>query len=193
MQRPHRPAQQERTARLGAAIALAGLIAMTGCGPSPHDPVAPPQLVSPSNITTHSPNMVGERTLQPPTLISAPASGDVAAHLKAVREAADAAGERLVVYVGAKWCKPCKHFKAALKSGKLNDRGLAGLRFVEFDHDRDVRRLNAAGYRSRYIPAFTLAGGDGRATERKFTGASKGPGAVDTIVTRLGALLTPTE
>src|SRR3954464_13112220 len=66
-------------------------------------------------------------------------------------EEADASGVRVLVYVGATWCEPCRRFHKSLESGELDD-ALAGTKFLEFDADRDISELRTAGYASKYIP-----------------------------------------
>jgi hypothetical protein len=99
------------------------------------------------------------------------------------------AGERLVVYVGAKWCEPCTHFQEALKSGGLG-RDLPDVVFLKFDHDKDEARLEEAGYGGRMLPRFVVPGVYGRASERRFEGSIKGPEAVGNIVPRLKQILS---
>ena len=62
-----------------------------------------------------------------------------------------------------------------------------------FDADRDLERLDAAGYRSDMIPLFALANDDGTATGKQTAGGIKGDGAVAQIVPRLRALLDGKE
>lgn len=95
---------------------------------------------------------------------------------------------RLLVYVGATWCEPCRRFHLAVQEGKL-DSQFPDLRFLEFDLDKDQPRLVAAGYQSRLIPLFANPGPDGRASGRQMEGSIKGDGAVGEIVPRLTALL----
>jgi thiol-disulfide isomerase/thioredoxin len=92
------------------------------------------------------------------------------------------------VYVGASWCEPCVAFHDALVAGQL-DAELAGVRFLEFDLDRDQARLAADGYQSRYVPLFALPGPDGRASGKQIQGGVKGSGAADNLVRRLQPLL----
>ena len=110
-------------------------------------------------------------------------------------EQADASGMRVLVYVGATWCEPCKRFHEALKSGEL-DEALAGTKFIEFDADRDRAELRAAGYASKYIPLFSVPDVTGRSSGRAIEGSVKGDKAVrENLVPRLLALLDgkPTE
>ena len=108
-----------------------------------------------------------------------------------VREASGAAAaERrtLVVYVGASWCEPCQRFHHAAEAGALDGR-LPRLALLEFDADRDLDRLAAAGYASSYIPLFALASADGTASSHRVEGGIKGEGAVEFILPRLRELL----
>ncbi|MEY3011880.1 MAG: hypothetical protein RIT45_615 [Pseudomonadota bacterium] len=88
-----------------------------------------------------------------------------------IAEAA-AAGQDVVVYVGASWCAPCRSFHDALKAGRL-DNLLSGVRFVEFDADVDTERLRGFGYRWQYVPLFARPGRGGRATGQQFAGVPK--------------------
>ncbi len=85
-------------------------------------------------------------------------------------EEGDAAGVRVIVYVGAKWCEPCQRFHEMLVAGEL-DEALAGTRFLEFDVDRDRDELRAAGYGSKYIPLFSVPDPDGRAGSHRVEGS----------------------
>ena len=98
-------------------------------------------------------------------------------------------GRRLVVYVGATWCEPCRRFHDAVEAGQLDEQ-LAGVRFLEFDHDAHHDGLEVAGYLKRFVPVFAIPQPDGRASSRIHQGAVKGPGAVDFILPRLEALLS---
>jgi thiol-disulfide isomerase/thioredoxin len=119
---------------------------------------------------------------------AAPASGGIA---DAVRDALgrSAGGRRrLVVYVGAKWCEPCRRVHEAIERGELDAR-LSHLDLLEYDLDRDRERLAAAGYASQYIPLFALPSPEGTASGKQIEGAIKGEGAVTFIVPRLEGLL----
>jgi thiol-disulfide isomerase/thioredoxin len=118
----------------------------------------------------------------------APASGDVAAIVKSELDLGRAEKRRILVYVGATWCEPCKRFHHAVEAGKLDGR-FPNLRLLDFDQDRDGERLRAAGYNSRLIPLFALPSSDGRSSQIQVEGSIKGDGAVDEIVPRLNALL----
>ena len=122
-----------------------------------------------------------------PRLVAAPAGGSVAEVVSA--ELATAGGDTLVVYVGAGWCEPCVAFHDALTAGQL-DAEFPGVRFLEFDLDRDKPRLVADGYSSRYVPLFAVPGPDGRASGKQIEGGVKGPGAAANLVARLKPLLS---
>lgn len=124
-------------------------------------------------------------------IVAAP-GGDEPAEAAVRREAerARGAGRTLLVYLGAPWCEPCVRFHDAAKAGSL-DAELPGLTLLEFDHDRDSERLQAAGYAWRYVPLFAKPGADGRASGRAVEGSIKGEGAVAQIVPRLRGLLAP--
>jgi thiol-disulfide isomerase/thioredoxin len=121
-------------------------------------------------------------------LVAAAATGEVAPLVSAELARAKHDGKKLLVYVGASWCEPCRRFHEAAQAGKL-DRAFPTLRALEFDHDRDHDRLAAAGYTSRLIPLFALPGADGRASGRQIEGSIKGDAAVEQIAPRLRTLL----
>jgi thiol-disulfide isomerase/thioredoxin len=123
-------------------------------------------------------------------LVDAPVVADIPPLV--ARELADARahGRRLLVYVGASWCEPCRHFHDAAAAGKL-DAAFPQLRLLVFDADRDRDALSRAGYDSAMIPLFAVPADDGRATGRHIEGSIKGDGAVAEITPRLRALLEP--
>jgi len=114
--------------------------------------------------------------------------GAVAPLVAHEEEIAARQGRRVLVYVGATWCEPCRRFHDAVKAGKL-DAQFGTLRFVEFDLDRDGTRLAEAGYAPKLIPLLALPSPDGRATGKQMEGSIKGDGAVGEIVPRLQRLL----
>jgi thiol-disulfide isomerase/thioredoxin len=114
--------------------------------------------------------------------------GEVDAVVRQGLQATTAAGDRMVVYVGASWCEPCEAFHQAVERGEL-DEDLAGVRFLEFDSDRHGGRLPAAGYGGRLIPRFVLPLPDGRGSEHRTEGGIPGDGAVEHIMARLRPLL----
>jgi hypothetical protein len=142
---------------------------------------------APVPVPTPAAPVVAQPTAPPaaPRLIPAPPGGRVA---EIVNAEARAPGELLVVYVGASWCEPCVAFHDAVTAGEL-DGALPGVRFLEFDLDRDKARLDADGYTSRFVPLFALPGPDGRASGRQIQGGVKGPGAAANLVQRLQPLL----
>ena len=60
---------------------------------------------------------------------------------------------------------------------------------LEFDADKDVPRLKAAGYSSTYIPLFALPGPDGPSSGRIIQGGIKGENAASEIAPRLKGLI----
>jgi hypothetical protein len=94
-------------------------------------------------------------------------------------------GRRLLVYVSATWCEPCERFQKALRAGEL-DAAFPGLTMLKFDHDRDLPRLQEAGYTGNLIPRFVIPGPDGRGTARRIEGGTK---AADTVSTSIGPRL----
>jgi thiol-disulfide isomerase/thioredoxin len=104
-------------------------------------------------------------------------------------ELADATHLRVLVYVGASWCEPCQRFHKAVEAGELNG-ALNGLRFLEFDQDRDANALKIAGYVYQYIPVLALPDPDGRNHGHMISGSISGPNSVrENLVPRLQALL----
>jgi thiol:disulfide interchange protein len=88
---------------------------------------------------------------------------------------ASAAQERTLVYVGARWCEPCRHFHRALEAGEL-DASLQGVRFIEYDFDAAKEALHKEGYLAQLIPLFVVPNEDGRPSEHMLQGSVKGPG-----------------
>jgi len=121
-------------------------------------------------------------------IVHAGPGSDAARVVVEERTRAKSDGRDLVVYVGAKWCEPCKHFHAAAQKGDL-DGEFPDLTLLEFDLDEDRDRLATAGYVSQFIPLFAMPGPDGRASDKKFEGSIKGDGAVANIAPRLRSLL----
>lgn len=134
------------------------------------------------------PAVDGPAAAQPRPEFVPAGAGDVDAVVREALTAATAEQRRLVVYVGATWCEPCEAFHAAVERGEL-DEALAGVRFLDFDSDRDGARLSAAGYGGRLIPRFVLPEADGRGSDQRMEGGIKGSGAVQHIMGRLGPLL----
>lgn len=127
-----------------------------------------------------------------PKLSFVPAGeGEVSALVLAETQKAKSEGARLVVYVGATWCEPCRRFHERATSGAL-DAAFPRVRFLEFDLDRDEARLKAAGYTSELIPLFAVPAADGRASGKQISGSVKGPGSPAEITPRLQKLLADT-
>jgi thiol-disulfide isomerase/thioredoxin len=121
-------------------------------------------------------------------LVEAPATQDVALLVTQQLASANAAHKRLLVYVGASWCEPCRRFHDAAAAGQL-DADFGDLRFLVFDADRDKDPLQKAGYVSNLIPLFALPKPDGTSSGKQIEGSIKGDGAVAQITPRLKALL----
>ncbi len=124
----------------------------------------------------------------PAALKTARPQGALPAYIAAERVAASAEQARLIVYVGATWCEPCRRFHKALEQGKFA-KVFEGIRFLEFDKDVHGQALDDAGYASDYIPLFAIPGTDGRSAGQHIEGSIKGPGAIGNIVPRLKKLL----
>lgn len=122
-------------------------------------------------------------------IVHAGAGSDAAKVVRDERARAKSDGRDLVVYVGAKWCEPCKHFHAAAEQGLL-DADFPDLTLLEFDLDEDRDRLATAGYVSDFIPLFAMPAEDGKASDKRFSGSVKGNAAVANISPRLRSLLT---
>lgn len=145
-------------------VVLAAVIGLAGC--HHEDPPAPKKL----------------------EIIEAAPTKDVAADVAREYAAAERSHLRLLVYVGASWCEPCRHFHDAAVAGEL-DGVFGGIRLLAFDLDRDGDALQRAGYQSTLIPLFALPRPDGTATGKQIEGSIKGDGAVAQITPRLQALL----
>jgi thiol-disulfide isomerase/thioredoxin len=180
-----------RTARFGLLqgpipVLLLCLSALSGCSHST-EPSASKASAPASESAAASAN------LQPPSFLRYPGqAGAIEPWVQQQVELADAAHLRVLVYVGASWCEPCQHFHQAVEHGELNG-PLNGLRFLEFDQDRDASALKVAGYVYQYIPVLALPDPDGRNHGRMISGSIKGPRAVqENLVPRLQALLAGT-
>lgn len=112
-----------------------------------------------------------------PDFVQRPAGAPLKSFVHAEVQRGRAEQRRVLVYVGATWCEPCQRFHAAVQSGELNAE-LAGLRFLEFDRDRDGTELGEAGYGSRMIPLFVVPSADGSGSPLRIEGSVKGPEAV---------------
>jgi thiol-disulfide isomerase/thioredoxin len=149
------------------AFASASAFALAGCSKT-EEHIRP--ISDPAAVTAPTSGVSGKAS--PPTtsasatagklrVIKPPADAEIASFLRTERLRAKADGRVLVVYAGAKWCDPCKHFHALLDAGKL-DAKLARMTLVELDVDQDTDRLAAAGYKYRYVPYFALVRADGQ-------------------------------
>jgi len=121
-------------------------------------------------------------------LVDAPAEGAVAPIVATELARARAAHKTLVVYVGADWCEPCVRFHKAAQAGELDAR-FGDVRLLVFDLDRDMARLDAAGYSSDMIPLFALPRDDGTSSKHQIEGGIKGDAAIEQIAIRLRPLL----
>jgi thiol-disulfide isomerase/thioredoxin len=104
------------------------------------------------------------------------------------RKAAYAHDRQFLVYVGAKWCEPCRYFHQAALDGSL-DAAFPKLDLMEFDLDKDRGDLGQAGYTSRLIPLFSKANADGSASKQRHSGGIKGPKSVQYLTNKLEILL----
>jgi hypothetical protein len=164
------------------------MIAVSGCSRSIE--LSSNQANPASNAGAGATGSAAPANLQPPNFLRYPGTpGAIEPWVQEQVELADAAHLRVLVYVGASWCEPCQRFHKAVQDGELNG-PLSGLRFLEFDHDRDSSALRVAGYSYQYIPVLALPDPDGRNHGRMISGSIKGPDAVkENLVPRLQALL----
>jgi hypothetical protein len=121
-------------------------------------------------------------------IIHAPEGDDVSAIVRTTAQREAQEGRRVLVYVGATWCEPCKRFHAAADRGEL-DKTFPNLTLLEFDADQDGERLLNHGYGSRLIPYFGLPAADGKASGKYIEGSIKGDGTVSQLAPRLKELL----
>jgi hypothetical protein len=119
-----------------------------------------------------------------PHFVELPAESGLLDAIRAEARAASGAGETLVLYVGARWCKPCLHFEQALASGK-HDEALAGLRLLHVDLDARGPELAAQGYATNVIPYFVVPTPKGTPSARKFSTSTMGREVVEQIVAGL--------
>jgi len=160
------------------SAALLGVTSLAGCRERSQEPAAA-KPVPPAQAREHKkPELTHRGGAQPLEQF-------VQEHV----ERAEASGTRVLVYVGAKWCEPCQRFHRALEAGELDD-ALHDTQFLEFDVDKDLPELKAAGYGSKYIPLFSVPDVTGHASGRAIEGSVKGDQAVrKDLVPRLVALL----
>ena len=174
------------TLRLQLALILASTsLGLAACVASPSD--AQGQAKADAKNAAEAKTEPEAKSATGPAFIAA-GEGPVEELVEAARATTEPAGQQLVVYVGAHWCEPCQYFHDAVEAGSL-DQAFPTLRLLEFDLDHDRDRLAKAGYSSRMIPLFVVPGPEGLAGPRRMEGGIKGPGAVDNISGRLGALL----
>jgi len=121
-------------------------------------------------------------------VVAADPSGAVGPAVRALVDRESKEGRRLLVYVGAAWCEPCRRFHDAAVRGDL-DQNFGKLTLLEYDADRDSERLAAAGYSFGLIPLFAVPSGDGTASGRQIGGSVKGENGVAFIVPRLLSLI----
>ena len=161
---------------------LAGLVSCGRPGAKPRKASAADSSAVSATVAANAP---------PPTFLHYPRQGNaIEPWIQEQVEIAEASHLRVLVYVGASWCEPCQHFHQAVEHGELNGT-LNGLRFLEFDQDRDAAALKNAGYVYQYIPVLALPDPDGRNHGRMISGSIKGPNAIkENLVPRLQALLS---
>jgi hypothetical protein len=164
------------------ALLVLASIAFAGCK-SQQDAAAP----APTHASASAP-AAGRPSSGRVRIDPAPPTGDVEPIVRDALARAAAEKRRLVVYVGAAWCEPCRRFHEAAARGQL-DATLPDLTLLEFDLDRDGERLASAGYVSKYIPLLALPNADGTSSGKQVEGGIKGEGAVAYITTRLEQLL----
>ena len=121
-------------------------------------------------------------------IMAAPAGDDVAKLVREAQIAASKDGRKLLVYVSATWCEPCRYFQEAAERGIFNAE-FGSLRLLKFDYDSDLRRLESAGYGSEMIPLWVVPEPSGRGSDKRMAGSVKGPEAVGDIRPRLRKLV----
>lgn len=169
--------------KLAWGMPLLALSCMDTPTPGPTNRFEPP---TPS-AQPASPRPSTSRSQAKPEFVAAPAGGPVDASVRSALSVAQRDERELLVYVGADWCEPCQAFHDAVASGRLDER-LSGVRFFEFDLDRDRDRLNAAGYGGQLVPRFIKPEPTGRGGQR-VEGTIKGDGMIDTMLMRIEPLL----
>jgi hypothetical protein len=175
-----------QAARMKISLALACAIAIAGCS-KPEEPIRAaqdPSAVATSGTTATTTATTGTKPTSDAKLrvVKPPPDAELASFLRTERLRAKAESRVLVVYAGAKWCDPCKHFHALLDSGRL-DAKLSRTTLVELDVDQDTERLSAAGYKYRFIPYFAVAGADGHPEkEMQVTGKDVGDDTIAELV-----------
>lgn len=141
---------------------VASVLIVAGCNAPASKPTPEPSQphLTISEVTSTSAAVEGGRV----KLLEAANDTDALTLIRTRRLEAKAESRVLVVYVGAKWCEPCRRFKAELDSGRLDAR-LGKVTLLMFDVDKDGDRLSAAGYSYRFIPFVGLPGADGQPTD----------------------------
>jgi len=152
------------------------LVLITACSKDPPEPTKEPANAA---APKESPRI---------EWIKAPAGEDAATVVKRELERAHNDKKRLLVYVGAPWCEPCKRFHDAAENGQL-DGVFPNLRLVEFDLDVDADRLARSGYASKMIPLFAIPTENGTGSGKQIEGSVKGEAAVQNLRSRLKPLL----
>jgi hypothetical protein len=169
---------------IASAFAFAFTFASAGCS-KPEEPIRAAQ--DPSAVATSAAPATATPTARPASdaklrVVKPPPDAELASFLRTERLRAKAESRVLVVYAGAKWCDPCKHFHALLDAGRL-DAKLSRTTLVELDVDQDTERLSAAGYKYKFIPYFAVAGADGHPEkEMQVTGKDVGDDTIEQLV-----------
>lgn len=168
----------------GRALLLWLAVALLGCKSEPRRDTAPAP--SSTSRSTIPPRAITSKL----TLVKAKPHVPVDVIVKEELERTKGTGQKVLVYVGAPWCEPCRYFHEAAAKGELDD-AFPNLRIIEFNLDEDEARLQVAGCRSRMIPLFARVTPEGKCDpERRMMGSVKGPGAVANITPRLRELLS---
>ena len=163
-------------ARIVQWLIAISLVILTACSKDPPEPTKEPAAASAPKESARI------------EWIKAPAGEDAATVVKRELERAHTDKKRLLVYVGATWCEPCKRFHDAAENGQL-DGVFPNLRLVEFDLDVDADRLARAGYSSKMIPLFAIPTESGTGSGKQIEGSVKGEAAVQNLRSRLQPLL----
>ncbi|MEO6603030.1 MAG: thioredoxin family protein [Polyangiaceae bacterium] len=182
---PCQPRVSSGALSAACSLAFAASAALTACSHAPDQSKQKAGATAPASADS------SRKSSTPPSFVRYPGQGGaIEPWVQEQVELADAAHERVLVYVGATWCEPCQRFHEAVRRGELNG-SLNGLRFLEFDQDHDASALKTAGYLYQYIPVLALPDPDGRNHGRMISGSIKGPRAIqEDLVPRLQALLS---
>jgi thiol-disulfide isomerase/thioredoxin len=175
-----------RVVQPSALFSAAFALSLLGCKPA--ERAAPQARAESPPKAAPTPARAPAEQASGPRFVERPDGVDLQAAVAAARQRSTSEGRQFLVYVGAKWCEPCRYFHDAVLAGTLNER-FPKLDLMEFDLDADKAELFAAGYKSSLIPLFSKAREDGSAADERHAGGIKGPRSVDFLSKKLVPLL----